>query len=170
MVKGETRGVSGRRGRRRRCPRRGRRARRPGRVAASTHSTVPPPATTAVRPGTRRSWSGAGGRCGAPGRCAPTATQGFRPGACRFHARMIRGFIHGFRPLSAAATSLASSSSSRRRVRPLGALGSCRPHRKEDLAMARRLLHLLGKVAPNRHQVYVSYPGAGSGCGWASAT
>lgn len=36
---------------------------------------------------------------------------------------------------------------------------SCRPHRKEDFAMARRLFHLLGKVATNRNQVYVSYPG-----------
>ncbi|HLO75375.1 MAG TPA: hypothetical protein VK196_02840 [Magnetospirillum sp.] len=36
---------------------------------------------------------------------------------------------------------------------------SCRPHRKEDFTMARRLFHLLGKVATNRNQVYVSYPG-----------
>ncbi|MBX9634195.1 MAG: hypothetical protein K2X44_04365 [Magnetospirillum sp.] len=36
---------------------------------------------------------------------------------------------------------------------------SCRPHRKEDFAMARRLFHLLDKIATNRHQVYVSYPG-----------
>lgn len=35
---------------------------------------------------------------------------------------------------------------------------SCRPHRKEDFAMARRLFYLLGKVATNRKQVYVSYP------------
>lgn len=35
---------------------------------------------------------------------------------------------------------------------------SCRPHRKEDFAIARRLFHLLGKVATNRNQVYVGYP------------
>lgn len=35
---------------------------------------------------------------------------------------------------------------------------SCRPHRKEDFTMARRLFYLLGKVATNRNQVYVGYP------------
>ncbi|MGE5477605.1 MAG: hypothetical protein ACM3Q1_13180 [Bacteroidales bacterium] len=44
-------------------------------------------------------------------------------------------------------------------IDPLEIDVSCRPHRKEDFAMARRLFHLLGKVATNRNQVYVSYPG-----------
>ncbi|MGE5504633.1 MAG: hypothetical protein ACM31L_09440 [Actinomycetota bacterium] len=35
---------------------------------------------------------------------------------------------------------------------------SCRPHRKEDFAIARRLFYLLGKVATNRKQLYVGYP------------
>ncbi|HLO75373.1 MAG TPA: hypothetical protein VK196_02830 [Magnetospirillum sp.] len=43
-------------------------------------------------------------------------------------------------------------------IDPLEIDVSCRPHRKEDFAMARRLFHLLGKVATNRNQVYVSYP------------
>jgi hypothetical protein len=36
---------------------------------------------------------------------------------------------------------------------------SCRPHRKEDFTIARRLFYLLGKIATNRNQVYVGYPG-----------
>jgi len=35
----------------------------------------------------------------------------------------------------------------------------CRPDHKEDFALARRLYRLLGKVATNHRQVYVSYPG-----------
>lgn len=45
------------------------------------------------------------------------------------------------------------------RIDPLNIQCSCRPHRKEDFAMARRLFHLLGKIATNRKQAYVGYPG-----------
>lgn len=35
---------------------------------------------------------------------------------------------------------------------------SCRPGNMEDYALARRLFHLLGKVATNRHQKVVDFP------------